>query len=85
VVERIRAQNRDLIINLTTGEGGRFTASEHDPKVAAPGNTLSLAENRAAHVVAIKPDICSLDFTGQSTTEIDRPVGGSGSAMLRLF
>ena len=36
VVERIRAQNRDLIINLTTGEGGRFTPSEHDPKVAAP-------------------------------------------------
>jgi uncharacterized protein (DUF849 family) len=62
VVERIRAQNRDLIINLTTGEGGRFTPSEHDPKVAAPGSTLTLPENRVAHVVAIKPDICSLDF-----------------------
>lgn len=62
VVERIRARNRDLIINLTTGEGGRFTPSEHDPKVAAPGSTLTLPENRVAHVVAIKPDLCSLDF-----------------------
>jgi uncharacterized protein (DUF849 family) len=40
VVERIRAQNRDLIFNLTTGEGGQLTPSEHDPKVAAPGSTL---------------------------------------------
>jgi uncharacterized protein (DUF849 family) len=62
VVERIRAQNHDLIINLTTGEGGRFTPSEDDPKVAAPGSTLTQPENRVAHVVAIKPDICSLDF-----------------------
>ncbi|MBR8059884.1 3-keto-5-aminohexanoate cleavage protein [Burkholderia dolosa] len=62
VVERIRARNRDLIINLTTGEGGRFTPSEHDPKEAAPGSTLTLPENRVAHVVAIRPDMCSLDF-----------------------
>lgn len=62
VVERIRAQNRELIINLTTGEGGRFTPSEHDPKIAAPGSTLTQPENRVAHVVAIRPDICSLDF-----------------------
>jgi uncharacterized protein (DUF849 family) len=62
VVERIRAGNRDLIINLTTGEGGRFTPSEHDPKVAAPGSTLTLPETRVAHVVALKPDLCSLDF-----------------------
>ena len=35
VMDRIRAKNRDLIINLTTGPGGRFVPSEHDPKVAA--------------------------------------------------
>lgn len=62
VVERIRAQNRELIINLTTGEGGRFTPSEHDPKVAAPGSTLTQPEIRIAHVLALKPDMCSLDF-----------------------
>ena len=40
VVERIRASATDLIINLTTGPGGRFVPSDDDPKVAAPGTTL---------------------------------------------
>ena len=40
VVERIRASGTDVIINLTTGPGGRFIPSEDDPKVAAPGTTL---------------------------------------------
>lgn len=62
VMQRIRASNSELIINLTTGEGGRFTPSEHDPKVAAQGSTLTTPELRVAHVVALKPDICSLDF-----------------------
>ena len=35
VVERIRASETDLIINLTTGPGGRFVPSDDDPKVAA--------------------------------------------------
>src|SRR4051794_22625783 len=38
VVDRIRARNQDLVINLTTGPGGRFIPSEDDPKVAAPGS-----------------------------------------------
>ena len=40
VVELIRMQNKELIINLTTGPGGRFIPSEDDPKVFAPGTTL---------------------------------------------
>lgn len=62
VMERIRAENKSLIINLTTGEGGRFTPSDHDPKVAAEGSTLTTPEKRVEHVVQLKPDICSLDF-----------------------
>lgn len=62
VMDRIREKNKELIINLTTGEGGRFTPSDHDPKVAAPGSTLTHPADRVAHVVALKPDICSLDF-----------------------
>jgi len=62
VMDRIRQVDRDLIINLTTGEGGRFTPSDDDPKVAAVGSTLTLPETRVAHVVALRPDICSLDF-----------------------
>ena len=38
VMDRIRAKNPKLIINLTTGPGGRFVPSEEDPKVAGPGH-----------------------------------------------
>jgi uncharacterized protein (DUF849 family) len=62
VVERIRASDTDLIINLTTGPGGRFMPSDDDPKVAAPGSTLVRPERRVEHVVALRPEICSLDL-----------------------
>src|ERR1700739_4344170 len=39
-IQRIRAKDTDLIINLTTGPGGRFIPSDDDPKIAAPGSTL---------------------------------------------
>ncbi len=62
VVARIRARNRRLIINLTTGPGGRFVPSEDDPKVAGPGTTLMRPEDRVSHVAALKPEICTLDL-----------------------
>lgn len=62
VVARIRARNRSLILNLTTGPGGRFVPSEDDPKVAAPGTTLVAPEKRVEHIARIRPDICTLDL-----------------------
>jgi len=62
VIERIRAVDADLIINLTTGPGGRFVPSDEDPKVAAAGTTLLAPEKRVEHIAALKPDICSLDL-----------------------
>lgn len=62
VVERIRARNPQLILNLTTGPGGRFVPSADDPKVAGPGTTLMVPEQRVTHVSALKPDICTLDL-----------------------
>ena len=50
VMDRIRAKNQSLIINLTTGPGGRFVPSEADPKVAGPGTTLMAPEKRVEHV-----------------------------------
>src|SRR5271154_4525327 len=44
VVERIRARNDELILNITTGPGGRFVPSYDDPKVAAEGTTLMVPE-----------------------------------------
>ncbi|MFM0097600.1 3-keto-5-aminohexanoate cleavage protein [Paraburkholderia nemoris] len=62
VIERIRAVNTDLIINLTTGPGGRFIPSEDEPRVAAPGTTLMRPEDRVEHILVLRPDICSLDL-----------------------
>jgi uncharacterized protein (DUF849 family) len=62
VVDRIRARNRELVINLTTGPGGRFVPSDEDPKVYAPGTTLLPPDRRVEHIALIKPDVCSLDL-----------------------
>jgi uncharacterized protein (DUF849 family) len=62
VVQRIRASDVDVVINLTTGPGQRFIPSDEDPKVAAPGTTLMRPEPRVAHVVSLRPEICSLDL-----------------------
>lgn len=62
VVERIRASDTNLLINLTTGPGGRFIPSDDDPSRAAPGTMLTTPEIRTEHVVELKPDICSLDL-----------------------
>jgi uncharacterized protein (DUF849 family) len=62
VVERIRARNRDVILNLTTGPGGRFVPSEDDPRVAGPGTTLVRPEIRVQHVEQLRPEVCTLDL-----------------------
>lgn len=62
VVERIRAKNTQLILNLTTGPGGRFVPSIEDPRVAGPGTTLLPPEKRVEHIAALKPDIATLDL-----------------------
>ncbi|MGH6726189.1 MAG: 3-keto-5-aminohexanoate cleavage protein [Pseudolabrys sp.] len=62
VVERIRASGTDVLINLTTGPGARFIPGVDDPLKPASGSTLALPAARVRHVVALKPDICSLDM-----------------------
>ena len=62
VMHLIKAQNKELIINLTTGPGGRYVPTEGDPKVFAPGTTLCDPLKRVEHVAALKPEICSLDL-----------------------
>ena len=62
VVERIRDSGSDILINLTTGEGGRFIPSDDDPRVAGEGTTLNPPEVRVRHVLELRPDICTLDM-----------------------
>ena len=61
-VELIRARNPQLILNITTGPGGRFVPGEDDPKVAGPGTTLVRPEVRVSHIASLKPEICTLDL-----------------------
>jgi uncharacterized protein (DUF849 family) len=62
VVEKLRRYNPDLIINLTTGPGGRFVPDDRDPRVAAPGTTLLPPQERVKHILELRPDVCSLDL-----------------------
>lgn len=61
VVERLRDAGSDVLINLTTGEGGRYAPDEQEPARGGPGTTLRRPELRVRHVTELRPDICSLD------------------------
>lgn len=62
VVERVRRRNPDLILNITTGPGGRYVPSDDEPAVAAPGTTLMNPEGRVAHIARLRLEICTLDL-----------------------
>jgi len=62
VMQRIRASGTDLVINLTTGPGGRYVPSDADPAKAGPGSMLTTPEIRTEHIVELKPEICTLDL-----------------------
>jgi uncharacterized protein (DUF849 family) len=90
IVDRIRQSGSDVILNLSTGEGGRYIPSLDNPAVAAPGTTLTTPERRVAHVEALKPEICTLDLntmfsgsavvinTPRNVTEMARRIYASG-------
>ena len=62
VVERVRASDTDLIINLTAGMGGAwFPNNSGDPSTPGPGTDMIGPEERLAHVNKLRPDICSID------------------------
>src|SRR5947209_15910362 len=62
VLERIRKKNTSLILNITTGPGGRFAPSDHDPSVAGPGTNFLVPEKRVEHIAALRPEICTRDL-----------------------
>ena len=63
VVERIRGAGVDVLINLTTGPGTMLEVPLDAPFRVQPiaGAELITPRERVAHVLALKPDICSLD------------------------
>jgi len=60
-VERIRASGTDVVINLTAGMGGDWTPSPDDPAMPGPGTDMAGPVERLAHVVELRPEICSID------------------------
>jgi len=62
VMDRIRDSGSDIIINLTTGPGARYVPDLDSANTAAPGSNVRPPVERVQHVLALKPEICSLDL-----------------------
>ena len=62
VVERIRNNNTDVIVNLTSGMGGDLDIGPGEkPKNFGPETDLAGPIERLKHVEELRPEICSLD------------------------
>jgi len=61
-VERILSKNTAVIVNLTTGPGGRFQPSDDDPVKPGPRTNFVHPSKRVAHIVALRPDVATLDL-----------------------
>jgi len=72
VVERIRASDVDVVINLTAGMGGDLvTGPPEAPLPLADGTDMASAEERMAHVAECLPEICTLDCGTMNFAEAD--------------
>jgi len=61
-VRLIRAKNDALILNLTTGPGGRYQPSDDNPAVAGPRTNFLPPLRRVEHIADLRPDIATLDL-----------------------
>jgi uncharacterized protein (DUF849 family) len=62
VMERIRARNTDVIINLTAGMGGDVVVGDGEkPLEFGPGTDCVGPLERLIHVKELRPEICTLD------------------------
>jgi uncharacterized protein (DUF849 family) len=86
VVQRIRDAGSDVLINLTTGPGARFVPDEQDPDRNAYPKGMATWEARMAHVLELRPEICSLDvgtmaFSSYAFVNLPRDVERMAHAM----
>ena len=61
IVDRVRAGNPKVIINLTTGMGATFVPEPADEARAHPTTDVATADERVRHVIDLRPEICTLD------------------------
>lgn len=73
VVERVRASDVDVIINLTAGMGGDLTLGsvEQPLPLDDPGTDMAGATERLEHVRRLMPEICTLDCGSMNFGEGD--------------
>ena len=77
VVQRIRKQDKKLIINLTTGMGASLVLSTDSEPAFDKGTHLMSPKARVAHVTKLKPELCSLDvvtFNYGNVVLVNQPV-----------
>ena len=61
VVERIRASETDVNINLTAGIGALMYLDPENPGQPLPDSDMLTALERLTHIEKLKPEICALD------------------------
>lgn len=61
VVERVKDSGCNVILNLTSGEGGRYVPRLDDPQKPAPGSNAIAPELRVRHILELRPEMCTLD------------------------
>ncbi|MEO6651633.1 MAG: 3-keto-5-aminohexanoate cleavage protein [Ilumatobacteraceae bacterium] len=73
VVERVRAADVDVVINLTAGMGGDLTlgSAERPLPLAEHGTDMAGASERVDHVRRLMPEICTLDCGSMNFGEGD--------------
>ena len=72
VTDRIRDSDTDVVLNLTAGMGGDmyFDGTENMTEMAAISDMCG-AEERVAHIVECRPEICTLDCGTMNFNEAD--------------
>ena len=72
VTERIRDSDTDVVLNLTAGMGGdlMFDGTEAMGRMS-DASDMAGAEERVSHVVACRPEICTLDCGTMNFAEAD--------------
>lgn len=63
IVRMVRKANPNILVNLTTGMGATFVPEPTNEALAHGSTDIGTAEERVAHVVELRPQICTLDTT----------------------
>ena len=72
LVEHLKDSGTDAVLNLTTGMGGDlYVGPPESPLPLSPKTDMASAQERVEHVLALKPEICTLDCGTMNFAESD--------------